>query len=561
MGKRQWYYRGSLRSCNYTCSYCPFSKRRDSERNLQADREAWFRFVDTLCEKEKTVGAVQLVPYGEALIHSYYWEGLARLSHHSGIDAVGAQSNLSFPVEEMLHVFREQGGILDKLRLWGTFHPAMTTVDQFIRQCELLSGQGILYSVGAVGDPKQLPAIRQLRERLPDSVYLWINKQEGLGRNYSREEREAFLEIDEYFELELKHHRADCTQCGDNLFVEGDGSMRRCNLSRGRLGNLYTQGQDQQPAQKCHGISGGFQSDEKEGENTGKVCGRKECSCYLAYSSRKIEELLFFQPYPAFRIPFYPKAVFFDIDGTLLERGETCLSKETLQKLSRLMKHSEIYLATSLPLPDARRETKAIWDKLRGGVFAGGGRSIVWGRDDQGGRTVVFDEVEPLDESWLDRARSLEKKLGYSLYVYRKGRSVYKVTAWFSGKLPEDVLFLPIQKAGKRSVHLTEAFCQQDCLEQLAGEWELPDTCQVWCEEDCVQITRKGTGKWEGIQKICDQLGYRREEIAVFGNGERDIQMLQEVPFSVAAPGSSERVQESAAYCLQRDQEGRVIVL
>ena len=41
-------YRGSLKSCNYCCSYCPFSKRRASERELQEDRERWLRFVDSL---------------------------------------------------------------------------------------------------------------------------------------------------------------------------------------------------------------------------------------------------------------------------------------------------------------------------------------------------------------------------------------------------------------------------------------------------------------------------------------------------------------------------------
>lgn len=540
MRKRQWYYRGSLRSCNYSCSYCPFSKRKDRERDLQADREAWFRFVDNMCGKE-TVGAVQVVPYGEALIHSYYWEGLARLSCHSGVDAVGVQSNFSFSVEEMLAVFREQGGISDKLRLWGTFHPTMTSVEQFVRQCERLSEQGVLYSVGAVGDPEQLSAIRQLRGSLPDPVYLWINKQEGLGRNYSRGEQEAFLEIDEYFELELMHHRADGTRCGENLFVEADGSLGRCNLTRGRLGNLYDM--------------------DGKIEKNRAVCGRKECSCYLAYSSRKMEELLFFQPYPAFRIPFYPKAVFFDIDGTLLETGEDCLSQETLHKLSRLRKHSEIYLATSLPLPDARRKTKEIWDKLRGGVFAGGGRTIVWGRDEWGERNVVFDKTEPIETSWLERARSLEKQLGYSLYIYRKGKNVYKVTAWFSGKSPEDVISLSMQEAGRGDVCQAGVFRQKGFLEQLIREWGLPDSCQIWCEEDCVQVTSKGTGKWEGIQTICDRLGYGKEEIAVFGNGEKDIPMLQNVPFSVAAPGSSKEVQDSASYCLQRGEDGSVILL
>ena len=39
------YYRGSLKSCNYDCSYCPFTKQRDSRDELAHDASALRRFV------------------------------------------------------------------------------------------------------------------------------------------------------------------------------------------------------------------------------------------------------------------------------------------------------------------------------------------------------------------------------------------------------------------------------------------------------------------------------------------------------------------------------------
>ena len=143
--KRQWYYRGSLKSCNYSCSYCPFSKKKGSLREEQNDKAAFFRFVENACDGEMVQGAVQIVPYGEALIHSYYWEGLARLSCNAHLDAVGAQSNFSFPVKQMLSCFKGQGGDIDKLRLWGTFHPEMTSLEAFVEQCRQLTKQKISY--------------------------------------------------------------------------------------------------------------------------------------------------------------------------------------------------------------------------------------------------------------------------------------------------------------------------------------------------------------------------------------------------------------------------------
>lgn len=279
--KRQWYYRGSLKSCNYSCSYCPFSKKKDSLTKLQMDRTAFFRFVEKACKEKIIQGAVQIVPYGEALIHSYYWEGLAKLSRNPQLDAVGAQSNFSFPVEQMLSYYREQGGIADKLRLWGTFHPEMTSIEQFVQQCKHLTYQKISYCVGAVGVPEHIPIIQKLRHSLPSSVYLWINKMDGADRIYTPSEKKAFLEIDSYFELELSHHKSDWKLCMNNRFVEADGTMHRCNLDKQSVGNFY------------HDIV----------SNKIPACRRKECSCFLSYCNQKEEALRPFLPYPAFRIP------------------------------------------------------------------------------------------------------------------------------------------------------------------------------------------------------------------------------------------------------------------
>ena len=74
-------YRGSLKSCNYRCSYCPFSKKPLSEKELEKDREQWNTFTGTFRANSRRLGtgALMVVPYGEALIHSWYWEGMAHI--------------------------------------------------------------------------------------------------------------------------------------------------------------------------------------------------------------------------------------------------------------------------------------------------------------------------------------------------------------------------------------------------------------------------------------------------------------------------------------------------
>lgn len=248
---------------------------------LEKDREEWFRFVEAM-EQKTSCRAILVVPYGEALIHEYYWEGLARLSKCPGIRAVGAQSNFSFPVIQMLERYEHSGGRIDKLRLWGTFHPEMVTVDAFLSQCRILRQKGISFCAGGVGVPQNIELLRQLRAGLPEDVYFWLNKMDGMGRNYTSEEKAAFSELDECFELELQAFPPDASRCGDSVLVQGDGMIRPCVLCHTQLGNLYV---------------GGF------GQMSPKKCTAKACDCYLSYNNRNdIKELIGFLPEPAFRI-------------------------------------------------------------------------------------------------------------------------------------------------------------------------------------------------------------------------------------------------------------------
>lgn len=492
MEKRQWYYRGSLKSCNYSCSYCPFSKKRGSSRELETDREQFFRFIKRLEELEEKRAAVQIVPYGEGMIHAYYWEGLARLSNISGMEAVGAQSNLSFPVEKMLDHFLEKGGQLQKLRLWGTFHPEMTSVEQFWQQCEYLSKRQVTYCVGAVGNPANLPQIQRLRKKLDASIYLWINRMEGLGRNYRQEEVRQFREIDGYFDLELRHYRSDETLCGNQIFVEADGSMRRCNLCKpgNQNQNLY----------------------EVLPEYKQLSCTRKECGCYLAYNNRGEREQLFFQPYPAFRIPAYPRAVFLDVDGTLVPEGQSQIDGETCQKIRKLAHHSRIYLATSLPLERALQKAGGIGEVLSGGVFANGGRCIVF-QNPKG--EVLYDKITPMERGWIQDAERSRKKYGYHLHVYEREGCVYKVTLSF-----------PRKKVIKQE--LNEAFLQE-MMEDLGVAKE----CRWYVEDHCVEIINKDRGKLAGILEIMKEMGYQKDEVFVAGNSGEDEEMLRYFPWSL----------------------------
>ena len=276
-------YRGSLKSCNYHCSYCPFSKHKESMRELQTDRQQWIRFCRSLAERAAVldIRALLVAPYGEALIHSWYWRGFAELTRLQRTDAVGAQTNLSFPVASSMEYFRQAGGCGDKLRLWASFHPEMVSVSRFAKQCGRMLDEGVRLCAGAVANPKYLEVCRQIRKALPAEVYLWLNRMDGQKRPYTEEEQRAFEEIDPFFFRDLSYPQADCKQCEKRLFVEGDGTLRTCNLGMRQKRNWYELASD-------------FPKPE---------CRRKFCSCYLAYAGREdFGRAGDFGEYPLFRM-------------------------------------------------------------------------------------------------------------------------------------------------------------------------------------------------------------------------------------------------------------------
>lgn len=508
--RTQWYYRGSLNFCNYSCSYCPFAKQKYSKSCLNKDKAQWERFVSFMekrqqekasnsfhgmDEQREELGAVLVVPYGEALLHDYYWEGLARLSKLPFLEYIGAQSNFSFSVEEKLSVFEACHGEKEKLRLWGTFHPEMVGMEEFLAVCNRLDAASVNYCIGAVGVPAQLYMLKELREQLLQKHYLFINRMDGLNRSYTEEELAAFTAIDPYFPLELMKHASGKGGCANSCFVTGNGDVYGCAVSRQRLGNLYA-------------------APDEEKQTQQKPCSKKWCDCYLAYNNLHEKELLFFEPYPAFRIPDYRKALFFDIDGTLVFDGETVLSDDRVRQLSFLSKHTKLFVATSLPYEIAMRKLGKAASLFSGGVFANGGRVIETQKK--------LDIVYPIMDKLIEDAQSFAKKHQIKCYVYWKGDTCYKLT---------------LQE------HRAQGMFRKWEREQFASlrdELALPEGYVIILEEHCLQITAEHTGKLNGILYLLKQLGLSKEEVGFFGNGENDLAALSFFPFSVAVESCSE---------------------
>ncbi len=257
MAVRTILYRGFLSSCNYGCFYCPFSKRESSDGELQLDQRALERFTDWVRHEPGEL-SIFFTPRGEALIHGYYQDAFVELSQATR--KVVVQTNLSGNLDWLSRTARQ------KIAFWCSFHPGETDMDAFLENCERLLQYGIRFSVGAVGIKENMSVIRELRNRLPDEVYLWINAYKHEAEYYSQSDLADFTAIDPYFLYNTKRYKSlglEC-DCGAKVFaVDGEGDIRRCHFTDQVIGNIYT---------------GGIPDTEN-----GSLCPNDECWCHIGY--------------------------------------------------------------------------------------------------------------------------------------------------------------------------------------------------------------------------------------------------------------------------------------
>lgn len=466
------YYRGLVRTCNYNCPYCPFGKKR--RMDLQKDTKA----LEAFCAKVGQLGqvGVMFAPRGECLIYDHYQQAVAQISAYGNTDFVCCQTNLSFDVEK----FSKTAGLgIEKLSLWCSFHPSQTTIDSFVGKCLALSRLGVNYCVGAVGNPGDTEVLEELRNKLPKEVYMWINAMDGLGRPYTADEIDAFSRIDPLFSISVEGFLSDpglCRGGRDAIFVEGNGDFFACNISRAKLGNLYSADAFRTPA---------------------KTCISKKCDCYLAYSNRvEMDRVFLNRAALTTRAPSMEKAVFFDVDGTLADSTGT-IPTENVQAVMELSQKCSVFIATSLPYQYARETCGSIWGLLSGGVFAEGSDVRIF---DNG-----FKQIVPLGED-------VQRKLpGHVEYVcYREDGVLHKITVT-SGRVPDF------------------------------------EGCHI-VRDDVTGIVSANAGKLNGVLLICKLLKLLSINVAIVGNGDNDLDMLNFFGNSYAVFGATDAAINAAKH-------------
>ena len=234
------------------------------------------------------------------------------------------------------------------------------------------------------------------------------------------------------------------------------------------------------------------------------------------------------------------KAVFFDVDGTLLSHTLNDVPKSAREALKKLQDNGiKIIVATGRHMIEYRKLPVADIP-FDGYLTLNGNLMLDENKRMYAGTHIDYGEMEVLARIFeADKIPSvfIGENTRYINYINdtvirtqeeTKG-TVPDVGEWYGENIYQILAFIPNSYKEKLNVFL--------------------DQCEVtsW-NDNGLDIIPKGGGKAAGIQKYLDKYGVKQEETMAFGDAENDIEMLKFVGIGVAMGNASDSVKEIADY-------------
>lgn len=263
-------------------------------------------------------------------------------------------------------------------------------------------------------------------------------------------------------------------------------------------------------------------------------------------------------------MPAAIKALFFDLDGTLLTSDKTILpsAQEALRRARE--RGVRVFLATGRsPRVDKMlgwtEEECALFD---GGVFSNGACTVL------GGQTE-YALIDPRAVRAMLEETARHPQVHLSI-------SGAENAHWFNYTLPDAALSPwgltreEVRPVDGEAIHnaVKVLIFHDDLINSVtplpAGLYEricarCGDTARLYLTDQgrTIQAAGRDVSKRAGVERIRTALGLAAEEIAVFGDDLNDLEMITAYPVSIAMGNAAPEVKAAAAHVtLTNDEDG-----
>lgn len=245
------------------------------------------------------------------------------------------------------------------------------------------------------------------------------------------------------------------------------------------------------------------------------------------------------------------KAIFFDIDGTLVSFKTHKISQQSVDSINQLRKKGiKTFIATGRHLNAINNVGTLQFD---GYVTINGGLCLLENKEVIYRKKIDRSDIEKL----VDYIENIDKfpvifvcEEGFFINYYNdKVREVLKLLDF------PDVGVQPIQDAISKDILQVIAFFNTNTEASIMSHLPNCDTAR-W-HPAFTDIVPKGSSKDVGIDKMIAHFGIDISETMAFGDGGNDISMLRHVHLGVAMENANDEVKKAARYITSSvDDEG-----
>lgn len=246
------------------------------------------------------------------------------------------------------------------------------------------------------------------------------------------------------------------------------------------------------------------------------------------------------------------KAVFFDIDGTLVSFKTHRIPESTIKALGLLrQKGVKLFIATGRPfvtIDNLGEQTFDGYITMNGGYCMGAEKEVIYRRSISAVDIAAL--VEYLQKEFCFPCMAATEDAFAINYIDQNVSDILKLIHF-----PVPAI-APLEESGKNEIYQLMAFVDKPNEDHLLKE-VIPGCEATRWNPLFTDIVPKGVSKQSGIDQVLEYYGIKLEETMAFGDGGNDISMLKHVPKSVAMGNASDEVKAAAAYVTDSvDEDG-----
>lgn len=248
------------------------------------------------------------------------------------------------------------------------------------------------------------------------------------------------------------------------------------------------------------------------------------------------------------------KAIFFDIDGTLLSHRTKGIPQSTTEAF-RLLRKKGILLFTSTGRHMLEMEDLPLQNlDFDGYITLNGQLNLNAEKEVIDENPIHSDDVKAMTEIFDEKKVPIMIVEKNRIYINFADEQVAEAQKAISSPIPE------IDAYHGEKVYQFVIYDRDNQAREI--QKKLPHCTMVYWNNNAIDVIPSVGGKAMGMQNVISKLGIKKEEIMAFGDGFNDIDMLQFAGIGIAMGNSSEEVKKEADYVTADiDEDGLFLAL